>query len=137
MKVLECSRDFLTGPDAAAAFLRKLENFMTMYSEADCRAIIEDCVLGGGDEGLTEEIMREACGLPVMPRTDAPEATPRTELSEAFPHLGPAQAPSTPTGPVSTRREEEERNMRQHHTELIRYCLDHRTDTLTKQSISR
>ena len=31
-------KDFLNGPDAAAAFLRKLENFMTLYSEADCCA---------------------------------------------------------------------------------------------------
>ena len=71
------------------------------------------------------------------PPTYAAEATPRTELSEAFPQLGPAQAPSTPKGPVATRREEEERNMRQHHTELIKFCLDHQMDTLNKQSISR
>ena len=129
-------KDFLDGLDAAAAFLRKWENFMTVFSEADCRAIIEDYVLGGGDGGLTEEIMREACGLPVLHWTDAPEATPRTELSEASPQLGPAQAPSTPKGPGATRREAE-RNMRQHHTELIRYCLDHRMDTLNEQSISR
>ena len=70
---------------------------------------------GGGDGGLTEEITREARGLPGQtPWTDAPEATPRTEVSEAFPRLGHAQTPSTPKGPVATRREEEERNMRQH-----------------------
>ena len=65
-------------------------------------------------------------GLLVLPWTDAPGFKPRTELSEAFPQLGSAQAPSTPKEPVATRREEEERN----------YYLDHSVDTLNKQSVS-
>ena len=54
---------FLTSSGAVCAFLRLLEGFLKTRSEASCRAIIEDYVVGGGDGGLTRQVMRLACGL--------------------------------------------------------------------------
>ena len=56
-------KDFLKSSPAVVAFLRLLEGFLKEKSEQACRDIIEGYVVGGGDKGLTEQVMRVACGL--------------------------------------------------------------------------
>ena len=65
---------FLTSSGAVGAFLRLLEGFLKTRSEARCRDIIEDYVVGGGDRGLTRQVMRLACGL----SADAPVCAKRS-----------------------------------------------------------
>ena len=56
--------DFLTSSPAAAAGLQLQHAFEAEHSKQQCLDIIEDYVVFGGDSGLTETTMREACGLP-------------------------------------------------------------------------
>ena len=56
-------RDFVTSDGAVGAFLRVLEGYLRTRSTRDCREVIEDYVLAGGDQGLTRLVMRSACGL--------------------------------------------------------------------------
>lgn len=56
-------KDFLKSGPSIAAGLRCLYGWLSKHSEADCRAVIEDYAVGGGDEGLTEAMIRVSCGL--------------------------------------------------------------------------
>ncbi|CAE8656395.1 unnamed protein product [Polarella glacialis] len=56
-------RTFLVSPAAIAASLRIQYGFEQKHSKELCRQMIENYVVLGGDEGMTEERMRFACGL--------------------------------------------------------------------------
>ncbi len=56
-------RTFLVSPAAIAASLRIQYGFEQKHSKEGCRQMIENYVVLGGDEGMTEERMRFACGL--------------------------------------------------------------------------
>ncbi|CAJ1439678.1 unnamed protein product, partial [Effrenium voratum] len=56
--------DFLRSAPAVAAGLQLQHAFETQYSKQQCIDLIEDYVVWGGDFGLTETTMLEACGLP-------------------------------------------------------------------------
>ncbi|CAE8616915.1 unnamed protein product [Polarella glacialis] len=56
-------RTFLVSPAAIAASLRIQYGFEQKHSKEVCRQMIENYVVLGGDEGMTEERMRFACGL--------------------------------------------------------------------------
>eukprot|EP00435_Cladocopium_sp_Y103_P017516 s1987_g4.t1 len=58
---------FLTSSAASAAGLRIQHAFELQHSQADCMQIIEDYV-SGGDDFLTEDKMRKACGLSLRAR---------------------------------------------------------------------
>ncbi|CAE7641706.1 unnamed protein product [Symbiodinium necroappetens] len=58
---LEC---FLTSPWAICAALQLQHAFEAQHNQQECAQMIEDYVQWGGDHGLTESTMREACGLP-------------------------------------------------------------------------
>lgn len=57
-------KQFLTSGPAILAALQIQNAFEMHYSKDDCERLIEDYAYWGGDGGLTEEIMREACGMP-------------------------------------------------------------------------
>ena len=52
----------MSGP-AIAAGLQMQHAFEATHGEQDCRDIIENYAHWGKDHGLTEDTMREACGL--------------------------------------------------------------------------
>ncbi len=56
--------NFLTSPPAVAAGLQLQHAFEAEHSKQDCIDMIENYVVWGGDGGLTESVMREACKLP-------------------------------------------------------------------------
>ena len=65
-----------------------LWQFARDHSAADCRSFLENYVVGGKDEGLTESCVREACGLKVKKQTEDPQAlqlrTHSTEHAEEY-----------------------------------------------------
>lgn len=56
--------NFLTSPPAVAAGLQLQHAFEAEHSKQECLDMIENYVVWGGDGGLTESVMREACKLP-------------------------------------------------------------------------
>ncbi|CAJ1459066.1 unnamed protein product, partial [Effrenium voratum] len=56
-------KDFLMSGPAIAAGLQMQHAFEATHREQDCRDIIENYAHWGKDHGLTEDTMREACGL--------------------------------------------------------------------------
>jgi hypothetical protein len=56
-------RNFLVSPGAVAASLKIQYGFELKHCKEECRQMIENYVVLGGDEGLTDERMRSACGL--------------------------------------------------------------------------
>ena len=60
-------KQFLTSSASSAAGLRIQHAFELQHSQADCMQIIEDYV-SGGDDFLTEDKMRKACGLSLRAR---------------------------------------------------------------------
>lgn len=56
--------EFLTSPPAVAAGLQIQHAFESEFGKQDCVDMIEQYVTWGGDSGLTEATMREACKLP-------------------------------------------------------------------------
>ena len=59
-------KDFLKSGPACLATLRVLWQFAGMYSAEECRQVLEDYVMNGGDDGLTEACVRIACNLPAQ-----------------------------------------------------------------------
>lgn len=57
-------KQFLMSGPAILAALQIQNAFEMQYSKADCERLIEDYAYWGGDRGLTEQTMREACGMP-------------------------------------------------------------------------
>ena len=60
-------KKFLHSGPAALSFLTRLWGFMNAYSADRCTQVIEDYVVHGGDEGATERVLRQACGLKPCP----------------------------------------------------------------------
>ena len=58
---------FLSTSQASIAGLKLQWAFEIDHSKADCYQLIED-YCNGGDGHLTEDVMREACGLPMRVR---------------------------------------------------------------------
>ncbi|CAE7603156.1 unnamed protein product [Symbiodinium natans] len=56
-------KDFLTSPQAICAALQLQHAFETQHNQQDCLQMIENYAQWGGDHGLTEKTMREACGM--------------------------------------------------------------------------
>ncbi|CAE7715294.1 unnamed protein product [Symbiodinium sp. CCMP2592] len=67
-------KDFLRSKPACLVTLRTMWQFARDHSAADCRNILENYVVGGMDEGLTESCVRESCGLKVKKQTEDPRA---------------------------------------------------------------
>ena len=67
-------KDFLRSKPACLVTLRMLWQFARDHSAADCRSFLENYVVGGKDEGLTESCVRESCGLKVKKQTEDPQA---------------------------------------------------------------
>ena len=57
-------KPFLRSAVAVAAGLMLQHGFESLHNEEACRDVINEYVLRGGDGGLTEKHMRQACGLP-------------------------------------------------------------------------
>ena len=72
--------DFLiSGPGVAAGHVIQLAHECD-YDESRCRSIISGYVLGGGDKGLTEKTLRDACRLPPAPERKRGERIDLTTL---------------------------------------------------------
>ena len=67
-------KDFLVSGPAVASSLQLQFGFELAHTREECVQLIENYVSAGGDAGLTENKMREACGL--SPRSDAAVANP-------------------------------------------------------------
>lgn len=78
-------KEFLKSSQAVAASLEHLYGWLKSKSESDCRDIIEDYVVNGGDGGITAVTIREACGLALMADTlpDNPPAEVKREITSA------------------------------------------------------
>ena len=57
-------KQFLTSGPAILAALQVQNAFEMKYGKDECERLIEDYAYWGGDQGLTEQTMREACGMP-------------------------------------------------------------------------
>eukprot|EP00435_Cladocopium_sp_Y103_P028911 s785_g7.t1 len=57
-------KQFLVSGPAILAALQIQNAFEMKFSKDDCERLIEDYAYWGGDRGLTEDTMREACGMP-------------------------------------------------------------------------
>ena len=57
-------KQFLLSGPAILAALQIQNAFERQNSKEDCEHLIEDYAYWGGDRGLTEQTMREACGSP-------------------------------------------------------------------------
>ena len=58
-------KQFLTSGPAILAALQIQNAFEMHYSKDDSERLIEEYAYWGGDGSLTEETMREACGMPL------------------------------------------------------------------------
>ena len=93
-------KEFLVSGPAIASSMQLQHAFEHTYSRAECIHMIESYCNLGGDQGLTEDKMRIACGLP-----------PRQRAEIAAPGLGPVddqlsqdQAESVKTGSEAVAR---------------------------------
>eukprot|EP00435_Cladocopium_sp_Y103_P012595 s364_g3.t1 len=57
-------KEFLTSGPAILAALQIQNAFEMKYGKDECERLIEDYAYWGGDQGFTEQTMREACGMP-------------------------------------------------------------------------
>ena len=71
------------------------------------KTVIEDHLVGKGDQGLAWESNREASGVSLLPMSERTESTDPLRTSD-YSGSPTAAAPSTASGPVSSRREEEQ-----------------------------
>ena len=71
-------KQFLVSPPAIGAGLRLQHAFELLHDRQICRDLIEQYAALGGDDGLTEDAMRGACGLPLRERsgTSSKQQTP-------------------------------------------------------------
>ena len=95
-------KDFLTSQPAAAAFLRLLEGFLVGKDANECRCLIEDYAVGGGDGGITRQVMRVACGLAPVGKghAGASQVTSRTPppATDGTGTIGGLPGPLAPVG---------------------------------------
>ncbi|CAE8607642.1 unnamed protein product [Polarella glacialis] len=78
-------RTFLVSPAAIAASLRIQYGFEQKHSKELCRQMIENYVVLGGDEGMTEERMRFACGLKPRDKRQQTDLRRKDNQSEGKP----------------------------------------------------
>ncbi|CAE8658603.1 unnamed protein product [Polarella glacialis] len=78
-------RTFLVSPAAIAASLRIQYGFEQKHSKEVCRQMIENYVVLGGDEGMTEERMRFACGLKPRDKRQQTDLRRKDNQSEGKP----------------------------------------------------
>ena len=57
-------KSFVKSPQAVAAMWRVIEGYLCSTDRQTCVKIIDGYVDGGADAGLTDSVIREACGLP-------------------------------------------------------------------------
>ncbi len=69
-------KGFLVSPPCVYAAIRLQHAFEVTSSREACREQIENYANLGGDQGLTEDAMRQACGLPPRNRTQDLHAVP-------------------------------------------------------------
>lgn len=84
-------KDFWVSRPAVFVALQMQNSFEMKRSQQDCERMIEDYAYWGGDGGLTEKVMREACGM--LPRDVRNIAKPHSE--------GIGDAPSAEDGHFS------------------------------------
>ena len=65
-------KEFLVSGPAVLAALQMQIAFERKHSKAECEQMIEDYAYWGGDKGLTEQTMREACGMPLRDLRSTP-----------------------------------------------------------------
>ena len=77
------NKNLNSGP-ASAAGIRLQHGFETLHSPIECRNCIEAYAALGGDDGLTEDSMRMACGLKARDRRNdvAPGAAALVAVSQ-------------------------------------------------------
>lgn len=61
-------KQFLVSGPAILASLQIQNAFEMKFNKEECERLIEDYACWGGDRGLTEDTMREACGMPPRDR---------------------------------------------------------------------
>ena len=82
-------KDFLVSGPAIASSLQLQHGFERTWTREQCRDMIEQYCVLGGDSGLTESKMREACGLP--PRQAASSTGDAVVLQPPSPSQDDAQ----------------------------------------------
>ena len=107
---------FLATSQASIAGLKLQCAFEMDHNKQDCYQLVED-YCNGGDGHLTEDIMREACGLPVRVRQIQEEEG-----------LGNVLAAGQDSAEEQEERESEWVNLRNH---VTTYMLDKELDVLT------
>lgn len=73
-------KEFLVSGPAVLAALQMQVAFEMKHSKADCEQMIEDYAYWGGDKGLTEQTMREACGMPLRDLRSMPTRIGRAHV---------------------------------------------------------
>ena len=78
-------KDFLRSSPACLVTLRALWQYARDHSAADCRKCLDEYVVGGKDEGLTELYVRQACGLKHVSKPEDPSHAVATSKPEDQP----------------------------------------------------
>ena len=78
-------KDFLRSSPACLVTLRALWQYARDHSAADCRKCLDEYVVGGKDEGLTELYVRQACGLKHISKPEDPSHAVATSKPEDQP----------------------------------------------------
>ena len=119
-------KDFLKSGPACLATLRVLWQFAGMYSAEECRQVLEDYVMNGGDDGLTEACVRIACNLPAQdgakPKDDRALNTQQAAAAE-----DPKQA-------VQLQQQEE---LQRQFVEIVGWMLEERREWLTVSRLQK
>ena len=119
-------KNFLKSGPACLATLRLLWQFAGMYSAEECRQVLEDYVMNGGDDGLTEACVRIACNLPAQdgakPKDDRALNTQQAAAAE-----DPKQA-------VQLQQQEE---LQRQFVEIVGWMLEERREWLTVSRLQK
>ncbi|CAE7258024.1 unnamed protein product [Symbiodinium sp. CCMP2592] len=78
-------KDFLRSSPACLVTLRALWQYARDHNAADCRKCLDEYVVGGKDEGLTELCVRQACGLKHTSKPEDPAHDVDTSKTEGQP----------------------------------------------------
>ena len=93
---------FLTTSQASVAGLKLQWAFEMDFNKDDCYQLIEN-YCNGGDGCLTEDVMRDACGLPVRVR--------RVQEEEGLGQPRPQPQPPTPAQPTPKNHQTKKQNV--------------------------
>ena len=77
-------RSLLQSGAAACTFLSLQHGFEKKHSRAQCEAMIEEWVINGADDHLTERTMRMACGLPKL-KINAAQSAKEAQTPKSVP----------------------------------------------------